>query len=130
MATKPTTSESIQDERRSFPRIPLLSEVWIEDDTNNRHHLTTTDLSVGGMCVLGENLPLTLGSMVVVELRLPDVDEVQRLPAQVAWRGKTAMGIRFQSLPKAQATLIDEAVAKAMADLASFEDEATPVHGA
>lgn len=115
-----------EDERRRFPRIPLLTEVWVLHDSGHRTHIKTQDLSRGGLCLETPDNALDIGDRLQLEIRLPDEARSVHASAKVMWLSPGLAGVMFVDLPSAQADCIDAACQQALESLKSFADEKTP----
>ena len=112
------------DERRVFPRIPLLTEAWvIRGDV--RQHVRTLDLSLGGAC-LEMKSPAPSGTEVEFELRLPDGSGPHRISALVAWSRVKTVGLRFANLDSEVKKLLHENVGQVLDELRELENQKTP----
>lgn len=82
------------DNRRSFFRAPLFAKVKFKDG-NKEEVYTTDDLSEGGLSLKIENPPFK-GTVLVLELTIPNTDKPMMVSGTVAWRvpGK-GCGVRF-----------------------------------
>ena len=120
----PTASSSA--ERRAFPRIPLLSEVWIVDADGQRVHVRTRDLSRGGLCIEVDGTPWRRGELLDLRLRLPDSSAELELRGVVAWTRTRLTGISFDSIRVQDAALIEATIARVLEELESLESERTP----
>lgn len=120
-------SEKDGSERRIFPRIPLLTEAWvIDDETGDRTHVQTRDLSQGGLCVeAGENV-WPPGRKLKLALKLPEANEETVLNAKVAWVAGSLLGINFADLPQSEANLIRLTVDQLLREIESLESLKTP----
>jgi len=120
-------SEKQGAERRVFPRIPLLTEAWvIDEETGERTHVQTRDLSQGGLCIeAGENV-WPPGRRLKLGLKLPEANEETVLNAKVAWVAGSLLGINFADLPQSEANLIRLSVELLLEEIESMESLKTP----
>lgn len=116
-------------DRREFPRIPLLTEVWLVVG-KNRLHVKSRDLSRGGLCLEDGNNALDVGDELELELRLPEQPIKVSCRGRVMWQSPGLAGIMFLNLPVDAADEIDAACEHALAELKSFENEKTPERSA
>lgn len=114
------------DERRSFPRIPLLTEVWVIASADKRFHVKTRDLSRGGLCIEDDGNVLDVSDELAVEIRLPEDSGSVEAKGRVMWKSPGLAGLMFIELPTEEADRIDAACEKALAELKSFQEEKTP----
>jgi hypothetical protein len=120
-------SESDGSERREFPRIPLLTEAWlIDEETGDRTHVRTRDLSTGGLCVDAGDHAWPPGRVLRLSLKLPGQTEEVELTAKVAWVAGTTLGVSWHNVAKIEKELIDLTVEQILRDLESMESEKTP----
>ena len=112
-------------DRRQFPRIPLLTEVWIVSGAD-REHGQSFDLSRGGLCLVDEKNRFDIGDEVSLELRLPDTDGPILTLSRVMWKSPDKAGLMFTDLADETRDHIDAICEKAINELRSFEDEKTP----
>jgi hypothetical protein len=113
------------DDRRRFPRIPLLSEAWIIDG-DERRHCRTRDLSEGGVCVEGDAGEWEIGKVVELELGLPQAPEPMKTAARVQWKREGMFGVEFTDLDEGDRGMILRTVTRILEELRSLEDEKTP----
>lgn len=120
-------TEGDGSERRKFPRIPLLTEAWvIDDESGDRKHVRTRDLSRGGLCIeAGENV-WPPGRKLRLGLKLPESNEEIVLESRVAWVAGSVFGISFDDLSDTEAELIRLTVDQVLRDLESMESQKTP----
>jgi c-di-GMP-binding flagellar brake protein YcgR len=115
----------MSDERRRFPRIPLLAEAWLSFE-EERIHVRTRDLSMGGVCVdlaPGDSVPSQ--AECEVEITFPSRERVN-ITGVIAWaRAKTA-GVRFLKIEADAQAVLDSEVERVIDELKSLEDEKTP----
>ena len=76
------TDQAPEDERRQFPRIPPLTEVWVRHDSGHRTHVKTRDLSRGGLCLESPDNAFDVGDKLNVEIRLPGDKKPVEAPAR------------------------------------------------
>ncbi len=112
------------DERRKFPRIPLLSEMRVTKGDKS-FTLATRDLSAGGARVERGDSALSDGDALSVQVRLPGGGGEVTAQAVVAWQSPQEVGLKFVDAEAAVAK-IQEAVAREIGELESFEDMKTP----
>lgn len=93
------------DERREFLRIPVTTKVKFKDG-DREEVLFTDDLSEGGLFLKSENPPFK-GTVLELEISIPNVDKLISLKGEVAWRleGK-GCGVRFLRITQAQKKMI------------------------
>ncbi len=94
-----------QDERREFLRIPVTTRVKFKDG-NREEILFTDDLSEGGLFLKSETPPFK-GTVLELEISVPNIDKLIKLKGEVAWRleGK-GCGVKFLRITQAQRKLI------------------------
>jgi len=115
------------EDRRQFPRIPLLSEVWIKEDADGpKTHARSQDLSKGGLRVEIKGPAFDVGQLIFLELRVPGSKVIIPARGTVCWQSKTEIGVSFVELPPESAAAIEIALDKALEELRSFENEKTP----
>jgi len=87
-------------ERRKFLRIPVAARIRIDD--RKEEIWFTQDISEGGLFLKTENPPF-VGTIMKLEISLPDVPKLVLLKGDVIWRhdGK-GCGIRFLRITKEQ----------------------------
>ncbi len=93
------------DERREFLRIPVTTRVKFKDG-DREEILFTDDLSEGGLFLKSANPPFK-GTVLDLEISIPNVDKLIVLKGEVAWRleGK-GCGVKFMRITQAQKKLI------------------------
>jgi hypothetical protein len=93
------------DERREFLRIPVTTRVKFKDG-DREEILFTDDLSEGGLFLKSANPPFK-GTVLDLEISIPNVDKLIILKGEVAWRleGK-GCGVKFMRITQAQKKLI------------------------
>lgn len=96
-------------ERRVYPRIALKIPVIFRvlDDQEEiksvielrkkEKHGHTLDVSLGGLCVVTDQ-PLQEGSILSLEITIPDVTKTLKAMAEVVWSSETGGGIRFLTM--------------------------------
>ena len=115
------------EDRRKFPRIPLLSEVWIKESADGpKTHASTEDLSKGGLRATLKDSQFDVGQQVFLELRVPGSTVIIPARGTIVWQSKTEVGVSFVELPKESAAAVEIALDKALEELKSFENEKTP----
>ena len=124
------TDQAPEDERRQFPRIPLLTEVWVRHDSGHRTHVKTRDLSRGGLCLETPDNAFDVGDKLNVEIRLPGDKTPVEAPAKVMWQSPGLAGLMFVDFPTEETDRIDAACEAALEELKSFADEKTPTREA
>ena len=72
-----------------------------------------TDLSLGGTCLEGTNVP-EYGTQMTIVAQLPGSSEVSRLPATVRWTGSSLFGVQFGLLGAHDTRIIAEMIAQSM----------------
>ena len=82
------------DDRRAFPRIPLLTDVTLTGNGQRRAG-AMSDISLGGMCIKIDNVEV--GSSWTVALKLPGEEGLLALEATVAWARGNEAGLTFDS---------------------------------
>jgi len=94
-----------KDERREFLRIPVTTRVKFKDG-DREEILFTDDLSEGGLFLKSENPPFK-GTVLDLEISIPNVDKLVVLKGEVAWRleGK-GCGVKFLRVTQAQKKMI------------------------
>ncbi len=75
-------------------RVPIETECLIEFN-QNIFKLTSEDISVGGLCLVGIPTNLALGANVRLHLRLPGTSQQQWLKAKIAWCKGQKAGVKF-----------------------------------
>jgi uncharacterized protein (TIGR02266 family) len=92
-------------DRREFFRIPVTTKVKFKDG-DREEVLFTEDLSEGGLFLKSMNPPF-VGTVLDLEISIPNVDQLIQLKGEVAWRleGK-GCGVRFVRVTQAQRKLI------------------------
>jgi type IV pilus assembly protein PilZ len=95
----------MHDERREFLRIPITTKVKFKDG-DREEVLFTDDLSEGGLFLKSENPPFK-GTVLELEISIPNNDKLISLKGEVAWRleGK-GCGVRFLRITQAQKKMI------------------------
>ena len=113
-------------ERRRFPRIPLLAEAHVVID-GEVTQVRTRDLSIGGV-----SIEFVEGALVAkpqsacrFRLRLPGHDEIE-IDSSLAWRRAKTAGVRFMKLETEHETLLKDEIARVHEELQSLEAQATP----
>jgi uncharacterized protein (TIGR02266 family) len=93
------------EEKREFLRIPVTTKVKFKDG-DREEVLFTDDLSEGGLFLKSANPPFK-GTVLELEISIPNVDKLVILKGEVAWRleGK-GCGVRFLRITQAQKKLI------------------------
>ena len=95
----------MQSERREFLRIPVTTKVKFKD-AGREEILFTDDLSEGGLFLKTENPPFK-GTILELEISIPNVDKLIQLKGEVAWRQEgRGCGVRFVRITQAQKKLI------------------------
>jgi type IV pilus assembly protein PilZ len=96
---------SMHEERREFLRIPVTTKVKFTDG-NQEQILFTDDLSEGGLFLKSDNPPFK-GTVLDLEISIPNVDQLIQLKGEVAWRQEgRGCGVRFVRITQAQKKLI------------------------
>lgn len=103
------------DERREFLRIPLTTKVKFKDG-DREEVLFTDDLSEGGLFLKSENPPF-VGTVLQLEVSIPNIDKLISLKGEVAWRleGK-GCGVRFLKVTLAQKKMIKSFVSQSQTE--------------
>jgi hypothetical protein len=93
------------DERREYSRIPVTTRVKFKDG-DREEILFTDDLSEGGLFLKSANPPFK-GTILDLEISVPNVDKLIILTGEVAWRleGK-GCGVKFLRITQAQKKMI------------------------
>jgi hypothetical protein len=96
-------------ERRVYPRISLKIPVVFRvlDDQEEiksvielrkkEKHGHTMDVSLGGLCIVTDQ-PLREGSILSLEITIPDVPKALKAMAEVVWSSESGGGIRFLTM--------------------------------
>ncbi len=83
------------DERRAHTRVPVQLAATVHGP-GGAQRLATHDLSESGACIATEQ-PLEIGSVVDVDVDLPNQVEPARVKAEVRWARKGKAGLIFRS---------------------------------
>lgn len=121
----PGKDENGTQDRRRFPRVPLLTDAWILE-AGQRMHVRTMDISSAGLQIVMERPPWQSGTRLKIAIRLPETTQELDLEAEVAWRSTQAAGLHFLAVPDVAARHIDATVERILAEVQSFQDEKTP----
>lgn len=99
------------DERREHSRIPVTTKVRRKGG-DQEEVLFTDDLSEGGIFLKSETPPF-VGTIVELEISIPNNDKLIEVKGEVAWRleGK-GCGVRFMRITQAQRKMIRDFIAK------------------
>lgn len=94
-----------EQDRREFLRIPVTTKVKFKDG-DREEILFTDDLSEGGLFLKSSNPPF-VGTVLELEISIPNVDKLILLKGEVAWKldGK-GCGVRFLKVTQAQKKMI------------------------
>jgi c-di-GMP-binding flagellar brake protein YcgR len=96
-------------ERRVYPRISLKIPVVFRvlDDQEEiksvielrkkEKHGHTMDVSLGGLCIVTDQ-PLREGSILSLEITIPDLAKALKAMAEVVWSSESGGGIRFLTM--------------------------------
>lgn len=84
-----------EDERRAHQRVPVALAAKVHDNSGSQA-VATHDLSASGACI-AVDIPLEVGSVVDVDVDLPDQDSPARVQAEVRWARKGRAGVVFRS---------------------------------
>lgn len=98
---------SIDDERRTSPRVPFASPITVRIGDES-HSCRTRDLGTGGIFVYFDGVPPALESMVAIELKLGDAPVALLFEGRVARYGSggNGIGVAFVEVsPEARAKL-------------------------
>jgi Tfp pilus assembly protein PilZ len=114
-------------ERRTFPRIPLLSEAWIIEDDGQRIHVRTHDLSEGGLCIQASgDAVFPPGRRLKMSVKLPESNEELEVRGKVQWVRGDQLGVSFADMEETERELIRLTVDQLLRDLESLESQKTP----
>lgn len=91
----PLPLSASEDERRAHARVPVQLAAKVHGP-NGSQDLATHDLSEGGACI-SMDAPLEIGSVVEVDVDLPNQLEPARVKAEVRWARKGKAGLIFRS---------------------------------
>lgn len=83
-------------QQRKFARIDFETEVTIDLD-GAKQTGTTVNVSQGG-ALIKINSSLLFGQKLVVEIQLPKIKDVCRIPSVVRWRNDESIGVQFETL--------------------------------
>jgi len=78
---------------------------WAKGDQNYTTELTTEDISIGGVCLVGVPDSWELGKQIRLRLQLPATSDQILLAGTVAWRQEHRAGIQFAPTPTQQVLL-------------------------
>jgi amino acid adenylation domain-containing protein/thioester reductase-like protein len=78
---------------------------WAKGDQNYTTELTTEDISIGGVCLVGVPDSWELGKQIRLRLQLPATSDQILLAGTVAWRQEHRAGIQFAPTPNQQVLL-------------------------
>ncbi|WP_333377629.1 amino acid adenylation domain-containing protein [Microcoleus sp. B4-D4] len=86
-------------------RIPYQSPCLVEFDGNRTIEVTTEDISIGGISLVGMTEVLELYSRVRLRLQLPENSQFLWVEGKVVWQEKQQTGIQFELTPTQQITI-------------------------
>ena len=114
----------LQKERRVHPRItvkiPIIFRVLDDQEEINNtfewrkrvKHRHTLDVSLGGMCIMTDQ-PLPEGSILNLEITIPEAQGKLKAMAEVVWSNETGGGIRFLAMNENDKKSLKDYLAKA-----------------
>ncbi|MEG4012456.1 MULTISPECIES: amino acid adenylation domain-containing protein [unclassified Microcoleus] len=86
-------------------RIPYQSPCLVEFDGNRIIEVTTEDISIGGISLVGMTEILEQGSRVRLHLQLPENSQLLWVEGKVVWQEKQQTGIQLELTPTQQITI-------------------------
>lgn len=86
-------------------RIPYQSPCLVEFDGNRTIEVTTEDISIGGISLVGMTEILERDSRVRLHLQLPENSQFLWVEGKVVWQEKQQTGIQFELTPTQQITI-------------------------
>ena len=94
-------------DRREFLRIPVTTKVKFKKEGDGEDQVLFTDnLSEGGLFLNSDNPPF-VGTIVHLEISIPNVDKLINLKGEVTWRLETkGCGVRFMKVTQVQKKMI------------------------
>jgi hypothetical protein len=99
------TQMLVQHEFRRYVRLPVITEVTLQDKTKRRYTATSKEVSSGGMSISCE-AELSVGTQLEVSFALLTLPRVS-INGTVCWRAKTSFGVRFDALDERRKRLKD-----------------------
>jgi amino acid adenylation domain-containing protein/non-ribosomal peptide synthase protein (TIGR01720 family) len=95
----------ITDHRRISTRVPLSRTCLVELDDGRRIEATTSDISLGGLLLVGVPEQWQPGQHIRLQLVLPGISEEPWLNGTVAWHVEDRAGIQLNASPAERALL-------------------------